>query len=290
MKQALKTQWYLMLHTIEFRLAFSLVTALCLFSYLSGVISCWGAEISTIRTAFDQAAISAYSNVSTYLVYLLCFVVVLPFSLSYLADRENRAAVFFLSRADKKTYLRAKMAMCFIGGAIVVAAPLLVNLLLCAATFPQTHNYYIGAYGTGNYAAGLTGANQLYPSVHPSISFLRVFLWNPWMYHLLYIFLLSSFCGLLSMTVLAFSFFISRQKILLFLPVFVFLRVFKVVDGFLLGRAIAGEGRYVNFSIMEYFLSFGFAGQSVWLIGAVIAALLLFCFLACRYALGREWL
>ena len=54
MRQALKTQWYLMLRTIEFKLAFSLVTALTLFSYLSEVVSCWGAEISTIKTASDQ--------------------------------------------------------------------------------------------------------------------------------------------------------------------------------------------------------------------------------------------
>ena len=290
MRQALKTQWYLMLRTIEFKLAFSLVTALTLFSYLSEVVSCWGAEISTIKTASDQVAISAYGGVSTYLVYLLCFAIVLPFSLSYVVDRENQATVFFLSRSDKKTYLRAKMSMCFIGGAILVALPLLVNLFLCAVTFPDTHTYYIGSYGTGNYARSLTGTNQLYSSVHPSISFLKVYLWNPWLYHLLYVFLLSAFCGLLSMTVLAFSFFFSRHKIFLFLPVYVFIRIFKVVDSFLFSRAMAGTGRYVNCSIMEYFLSFGFPGQSIWVIGTVIAALLIFCWLACRYAAGREWL
>ena len=117
-------------------------------------------------------AISAYGGVSTYLVYLLCFAIVLPFSLSYVVDRENQATVFFLSRSDKKTYLRAKMSMCFIGGAILVALPLLVNLFLCAVTFPDTHTYYIGSYGTGNYARSLTVPSAV---CFPVVCLLRAF-------------------------------------------------------------------------------------------------------------------
>lgn len=291
MKKCIRYQWSIMIHSEEFKLAFSIMFILTVFSYLRYVFQYWGSDVNQVITGSDLQAINAISNIGGVLPYVLSLVIVLPFSTSYIVDRNYNNENFVLHRCNKDTYLLSKMVVCFVGGLLIVLVPFLINTVLCKVTFFENLNYWYGSYGTQNYVKNIVGTNQLYKSVNPVLPFMSLYLRSPWLYSLLYIIMLSIFSGLLSIFVLFCSFWTKRYKILLFLPVYMIVRFLRVLDTASFSAAMASEKNlYLNYNIMDYFIPQSFHGQSVLFAMVFIGLMVLFCAVSYMRERKREWL
>ncbi len=287
MREMLKSQWYLMVHSGGFWLAFVLILAFTLSSFLGNAGRSWGENEQKIRTAVNMTVLAG-SRAKEF-AGLTALVISLPFASSYITDRHYRTAAYLLSRGNRADYLRAKLTMCFIGGALLVLIPLLMDAVLCAAAFPNNGNYLFGEEGTANYAGFLTGANQTYRSVSPAIWFLRLFLISPWLYCLLYILLFSVFAGGMSMVVFAVSCWLPVHKIFLIFPAGAILFLLRAADEHLFFQAMGDSGTtYVNLSVVDYFLPFSRGGQSPWVLLGVVLSAVVFCGISLRHLQNKE--
>lgn len=283
----LRNQWYLMIHSGGFWLAFLLMLGFTLGGFLHNVKNSWGENTQELWTAINMTALGG--GRADDFVCLLALVVSLSFAASYIADRHYRVTDCILSRTDRRIYLEAKFIICFIGSFLIAAVPLLADALLCAVTFPNNDNYMFGAAGTADYAVYLSGASQTYASVSPAMGLVKLFLFSPWLYYLVYVLLFSVFSGMLGILVLAVSCWLPLHKVLLLFPAGLLIFLTRAADERLFFEAAhRPETVYINLSVADYFIPFSRSGQNVWVILGAIVCLFLFCWISMRHVWKTE--
>lgn len=220
--------------------------------------------------------------------FLIPFLAVLPFATSYIGDRSSGYIGMYIGRVSYKNYLRSKLCACFIGGFILAFIPLIINLLLCNAAFAHNGNYYMGDIGSTILAGNLTGRTLQYNTAYPELPLADLFVRSAFLYNLLYTFMFSGFIGLLSVSVLALSFFFRKHKIVLFAPIFVLQRVFMALTNLSIQMAPKGSrGSAMNFDLIDYFVPDTERGQNPIYALILILALCAFSYAAYRYILKR---
>lgn len=288
MKHGMKCQWRLMCRSRGFQISFLLMMAYAVGSVACTLLLPQNAPFYTTLSA-DAAYAGGMSPLWYYFREVFPFLAVLPFSLSYLNDRDSGVIPLVLSRESKKTYFLSKTFVCFCGSALIILLPLAFQLLLCHIALPSGYNYPFGSYGDPNVDALLTGSALLFRTDHPTFPFLTVFVRTPTGYNLLYLLLLSLFSGLLGVVPLCLSFLIRRYRALLFVPNFLLLRLSSVLEQISYQRASENPAcLYTNYRIMDYFGPFTYMGQSPVYILSVVLALVLFCVICCTAAIRRD--
>lgn len=137
-----------------------------------------GVEMSALRTIFET---------------VFPFIVVFPFSFSYITDLSVKVHPYLIGRMGRRNYFAGKIVTTFIGAFITIFIPFFINLLLCYITFPWNNNHIFGAYNALNYAETLLGTNISINTVQSDLPFLKLYLYSPMAYNFLYLFILSTF-------------------------------------------------------------------------------------------------
>lgn len=292
MLQSLKYEWNVMLHKKEFSVAFCAAIIFCVISLIQSTntaLRYCGTDLSEVVSANSIYAGNANSGLWYSFMYLFPFLVVLPHSLSYIQDVECGILPLLITRGNRKRYLFSKLSACFFGNVVIILIPFLLNLLLCHIAFPVNENSSRWYYGVLDYSGILLGTNNLFQTDYGALPFLRLFLYSPTLYNVLYILILSFASGVFGVFVLCLSFFFRKQKAPLFLPVFLMVLGSSVLNSYCLNRAICDAGyRYVNYNLMDYFAAFGYRGQSPYYILGIVAVLLVFCTFAVHHALHAD--
>lgn len=104
-----------------------------------------------------------------------------------------------------------------------------------------------------NFYRGLLGTNIDYRTLYPSIPFLRVYLFSPLVYNLMYVLLFSLFSGLAGSFIMSLSFYFKKNKIILFAPFFILTQLLRVIDAQAFSKAVETQGLYSNVNIFAYF-------------------------------------
>lgn len=134
--------------------------------------------------------------------FILPILAALPHGDSFYQDIRLGYVKNILTKTDRKTYLRAKLLAVFCSGAVVIIAPLCLNLLLSAMTLPSlppqpsTGFFYLF---DRNMWAGL-------------------YLSHPWIYTFLYILLDGLAGGLFACISLAGTLYVTGRFVVLMLP------------------------------------------------------------------------
>lgn len=248
---SVKVQLRVMRNSREFQAAFLLVFTYAVFSFLFALKEFQYTDLSAIKDANEQICYTKGNGLWSYFSMLYPFIIALPFSTSYLDDCKNQLLPVYLSRSSRRNYYLSKLIAAFCGTFLVIAVPFLLNLLACNLFFPHNHNTWMGEYQLGNYYRNLLGTNLLYEAYHPRMLFLRLYLFSPALYNMLYLFIFASYSGLLGMFVLSLSFWKRVNKILLFIPMFVILQCSQVFDAKLLSDAIDGRSVYLDINLLD---------------------------------------
>lgn len=292
MLRSLKCEWNVMLHKKEFLVAFCAAMAFCVISFAYEVhvsLQFCGADLGKVVSADSIFAGNASSGMWYFFQYLFPFLIVLPHSISYIQDIDCGALPLLTTRGGRKRYVFSKLVVCFLGNMVIILIPFLLNLLLCHVALPVNENSARWIYGCGNYDGILLGTNHSFQTDYGALPFLRLFLYSPTLYNVLYILILSLASGITGVFVLCLSFFFCKQKAPLFLPVFLMVLGSSVLNVYCLSRAIGDASyKYVNYNLMDYFAAFGYRGQSPYYILSVAAVLLVFCAFAVRHVLRAD--
>jgi ABC-type transport system involved in multi-copper enzyme maturation permease subunit len=278
----------IMLGRKEYRFSILAVLVYSCFSFVYVLMEFWGMDISVIKDANQSVGYSQLHRLWFFFSMVYPFLIVLPFSTSYLDDYQNRLLPVYLSRSSRQAYYLSKLLASFLGTSMVIAIPFLLNLLLCNLFLPHNHNTWFGEYQMGNFYRQLLGTNLLYTTSDTELPFLKLYLYSPFLYNLLYLFFFSLFSGLLGALVLGFSFWWKKHKIALFVPVFLVMQLLQVYDAWSLSDAIENGSRYRNFNILDYVVPSVSKGRapSFLLVVLVVMAAVLVC--SVIYALKED--
>lgn len=292
MLRSLKCEWNVMLHKKEFLVAFCAAMAFCVISFAYEVhvsLQFCGADLGRVVSADSIFAGNASSGMWYFFQYLFPFLIVLPHSISYIQDVDCGALPLLTTRGGRKRYVFSKLVVCFLGNIMIILIPFLLNLLLCHIAFPVNENSSLWFYGLWDYGSFFLGTNYTVQTDYGVLPFLRLFLYSPTLYNVLYILILSLASGIAGVFVLCLSFFFCKQKAPLFLPVFLMVLGSSVLNVYCLSRAVGDASyKYVNYNLMDYFAAFGYRGQSPYYILSVAAVLLVFCAFAVRHVLRAD--
>lgn len=286
MIKSIKSQFLIMINGLSFKFAFSVSLLYNLVSYVLTVLVNRNVDLSMMYSADSVYAGNSLAQVFDIFSKLFPFLVIFPFSFSYIDDRNLKIHSYLLSRTTKRDYYLSKMINCFIGTFIIIFIPFLINLLLCHLTFPQNHNTFFGEYNWRNYFRSLVGSNVDVDinTKYTGLSFLKLYLYSPFLYNIFYNFLLSSFAGLMGIFSLSCSFIIKKYKILLFIPTYLIFYLGSIMD-----TVICNSGKsYFCTALMQYVSVGNTIGLSLIFILVFIVALMIFSLLSYFYICNKK--
>lgn len=155
---------------------------------------------------------------------LFPFIIPLAFSFSYFDDRKYGTHNFFIIRNNKKTYYSAKAIVCFIGNFLIIVLPGLIHFLLLKITFVENNNTLFGQYKTLLYFNNLF-VDDIIP-VKAYYPFISLYIKNINLYNLIHFIFIGILTGMLGVFSYAISFQIKKNKILIFLPVYLIFQIY----------------------------------------------------------------
>ncbi len=245
----------------EYVCAAFFTAAFACISFCLCLSDCRGTDLALIKDANQMVCFSQVNRLWLFFYYIYPFLAVLPAAASYIDDFENGLLPAYLSRTSRKDYYVSKVAACFIGTALVMFVPFLINLLFCNLFFPHNANTWYGEYQMGNYYRQLLGMNLLYRTDHTVTPLLRLLLFCPFLYNLVFLLFFSAFTGLLGALIMSVSFMFRIKRILLFIPLFLLFRAADTFDVCIFNAALSGNAVYKNYKIMDYITPNLFHGQ-----------------------------
>ncbi len=281
--KSIKMQFILMINSISFKVGFSIVMVYVLASYIISLISSMSTDIAIMYSAHALFCGVEFSALRTIFEVVFPFLVVFPFSFSYLTDLSVKIHPYFIGRMGRRNYFAGKIITNFIGTFIMIFVPFCVNLLLCYITFPWNNNHIFGDYNALNYASELLGTNVTINTVQAGLPFLKLFLYSPMAYNFMYICIFSVFSGLAGVLSGIVSFYIKTYKILLFIPVYLLFYI-----GNFLNILSVRFDKYINFRLMDYIYVNPSFGRSFFVPLCFVVFMLVASFFSFRYACKKE--
>jgi hypothetical protein len=232
-RNIIKMQFRLMCNKKSFQLAFLINLIYILLTYLFYAWRQRGYDISTITSPSAIFPLNAGTEFFDIFINLVPFIVVVPFSMSFIEDKSNLILPALQTRSGIKSYYYSKAVACFIGSFLIFLIPLLLSILLNNLTFPQSGITFLGDLYDINFDANIVGSRITKITNWKGIWFPNLFFFNMELYNILYAFIFSVSMGLLGIFAYALSFMIKKQKIMLLLPVYLLLITFNILDQFL---------------------------------------------------------
>jgi hypothetical protein len=283
---SIKMQFSLMIHKLSFQVGFSIVMLYTMVSYIKNLLDYRGVDKLYFYSANFLYAGNNYASFWGIFESAFPFIIVLPFAFSYLDDLNIKITPYILSRMSKEKYFMGKLITCFLGGFIIIFIPFLINLIFCNITFPENHNTLFGPYNLITYYERLTGADVYINTDFKGQSFLKLYLYSPLLYNFLYLFILSTFAGIMSVFSGACSYFLSKYKIILFIPVYLIIFLGKSIDSYIYLNN--QKIKYIDCKWLEY-VSINFHyGKSYILFGAFLICCMFFSIISLLFICRKD--
>lgn len=175
----------------------------------------------SLLSCFRYWVVTDYNHPTTYLFFMLLpLLAMLPYSWSLARERVTGYCIHVLSRAERKDYLVAKGAACFLSGAAATTIPVAVSLVIVACVAPAR-------------VPDVTA--MIYFGVFEPCLWSEAFYQVPVLYCFLYLLLIFSFSGLWALAVSSIGAFIGSRIVILVGPYLFLLGVKFFCEDVLLG-------------------------------------------------------
>lgn len=228
-----------MLTSKSFLISMMFALMYCITEFIINAVMYFGEDINAV---WSSAYLSACADFTIYpfeifkSIYPL--IVVLPFACSYINEKSRNLLPAVFCRVSKKEYYYSKLVAVFISGVIVIFIPFIINYILNLIAFPLNSNI--------DFSGAPEISSHMFLTYIDEMMFGKLFLINPNIYILFYIFVASFFGGLIATAVFQFSFFFNRYSIIITCSAFIVQGIITILN--------IGD---VSFDITNYI----FAGQ-----------------------------
>lgn len=283
---SIEMQFQLMINRRSFKFVYSTVLLYSLISYLYYVLLYKNADVFYYQTAQFLFCGNEFSAFWGIFEAVFPFLVVFPFAFSFIDDRNAGITSYIVGRMSKADYFVSKVLVNFMGGFLVIAVPFFLNLILCSITFPDNYNTMLGPYNSITYYEALTGSDVIINTEFKSLPMLGLYLYSTFLYNMAFVFILSFFAGILSMFAGACSFFLTKHKLLLFLPIYFIFVSGKILDSIL--RSQNDRVSYLNCRWITYAHVNFTAGRNYMVFAALVFILVFICLVLVRYASRKD--
>lgn len=270
-KRTVLMQMRLMFRQKTFALGFGINLLYVLVTFLYYALVHKGQDVSTILSPNAVFALNSNTVFFDTFINIVPFITILPFSMSYMRDKINETLPVIQSRAGIKNYYISKVFVCFIGGFVIFFIPLIINMSLNQLIFPQSGITSFGDMFDPNYNSAIMGNNILIETIQSGILLPRLYLYSADLYNLFFVFIFSISMGVFSVFNLAISFILKRNRMLLFIPIYVIVVFFNTLD-FILSK----NRPFVSYKVMMYLSVNSHFGKSQIFIWAFFISLIIF--------------
>ncbi|MCR5742846.1 MAG: hypothetical protein K6F92_03835 [Lachnospiraceae bacterium] len=254
---------------IGFWITFTSVLLLC----MTNTVICAVRDIGC-DTALSYSAPEAFllymgdveGNIGAVFDFLYIFLLLLPFSLSYVNERKKNTMCIIQIRRGIRRYYYENLFLCFLGSFTAFFIPFViqigVNQLIFGGEFMDSFTYM--------WQGDISGDRYGEILYTRAIPFKWLFINHPQMYNLLFAFLFSCMCAVFAMLVYAISLYVKRYAIVLLLPLFLIVQLQGKID------AVSEElfGKYIEFETVHYFMVMGSRGQCIWYLAGFMIVVL----------------
>ncbi len=224
MWNAVKMQMQVLLSRKSTLFSYFFMHVLVFANFIMNIKAYYGYDVSQMYNANKILLLADGSSIVGYYFMLFYpFFLVLPAAFSYMADAQSREIVFIQARSARRVYYIGKAAAVFLVTFLVFVIPLLLELVLNAAAFPN--------------AMGDPYHNDVFtPSYNEVIQ--RWFFWKLWVknqyaYIVLWCICFGAISGILAVFAMAVSTFRwFKFKIFIFIPVYAFFWILAALGQF----------------------------------------------------------
>lgn len=268
----------IMMKKRTFKFSFFLVLLLCILLPFIYAIQYKGYAVAQLPSAYTLYVGNAMGLTWEYLQLIFPFLVIFPYSMSFYEEMKEGAILYIQTRSGRKKYYISQLVTCFIGGFIIIFIPFIINILLNAVIFPESANDYISTYDmyTDNWSGSITGSSTVFPVLSKGYMMKSLYINYPQLHNAMFALLSGIVAGIMSMLAYAFSIFIKKSRLFIFLLMYVFFQIFAMLDSVLFDNWDETK-IYVCTNIVTY-ISNGLlqTGRVYWLFFAVLLLVLLF--------------
>lgn len=283
LKRGIMSQLHFMVRRKEFKVAITFNLIFNLVSYLYQVYIAIGEDTLEVVSAAYAFSLNSGNPFWSFYQILFPFIVVVPFAFSYFDDKNLNVDYYIETRMGRKSYIISKLITSFLGCFLAVCIPFFINMILNEVTFPHNGISFETNIHSLEYAKSLTGEDVIIDTVHKGIMFLKLYIFSPEVYNLFLLLLFSSVSGILGSFCMCFSYFYKKHKIILFLPVYIYIYI-----GNILSNISSIFGKYINFYILDYLnLNVNF-GRRIYVLLFEILIILMFILLSTIREIKKE--
>lgn len=225
MKKNVSMQIKLMLSQKSLHYTLIVLSLFSCVAFLVNCISNFGRPITDVPNAYFFFIGSSLSEGFYYIFsIILPIICVIPFADSYFRDRNKNTLPIIILRSSPVKYYFSKGIAIFISGFIIVFISLALNFLLNFIAFPVSKGCdftMFPTYYSDFYIKGYWSDNILLKNL---------FVGYPYLYNLLFLFIISIVGGVYSIIVYNLSYFTKKQHIMMLASMFVLSNVFAIIS------------------------------------------------------------
>lgn len=252
MLRFLKYNFIIMTQKKTFRFVLFGMVVLCVGLPLFQLIKHWGEYEYALPSADLLFVANGDSEWWSYLSFLFPFLIILPYGFSFMDEHKNGVILYVQTRGDRQRYYYAQMITCFIGTAMVIFIPFVLNILLNGILFPITGNdavmgyqkydvsWCMGIMGQGFYKNTISGGALLKHLAidQPQLRNIIISLWA------------AVVSGVISCFFYGISLLVKRGSIWILMISYLFFQFFVMLDN--LWEEAEFLRVYVNLNLLDY--------------------------------------
>jgi hypothetical protein len=171
----------------------------------------------------DQLFIGRSNIYSITIRLLLPLIAVIPFADSYFVEKKNNLLPVLISRSSRRQYYFSKLFVVFISSVIVIAVPLLINMMLNSIAFPVS-----SLRDSTGWSSDETWYRDAF--LEDRILFPNLFILHPYLYNFVFTAMLSLFSGLVGVFSYAASYFVKKNRVFVIALFFIINSVLELLS------------------------------------------------------------
>lgn len=235
-----------------FRFVLFGMVVLCVGLPLFQLIKHWGEYEYALPSADLLFVANGDSEWWSYLSFLFPFLIILPYGFSFMDEHKNGVILYVQTRGNRQTYYYAQMITCFIGTAMVIFIPFVLNILLNGILFPMTGNDVVMGYQKYdvNWCMGIMGQGFYKNAISGGALLKHLAIDQPQLRNIIISLWAAIVSGVISCFFYGISLLVKRGSIWILMISYLFFQFFVMLDN--LWEEAEFLGVYVNLNLLDY--------------------------------------
>lgn len=202
----------------EFKIVFLIVFLISVCAFLAACYSTYGADLSTVRSAYEMTILQGPSTSIILSMLLVLLPLLAPIIYSDTLHNELKSGVYqsVLTRTNLRVYIWSKVITIFVVVFLTFFIPLAVNQILCFIAFPLIG--YDSIFGFPPYDIGIQNFDPT-----SMLDLMRI--QKPLLYNFMFMVMISFTAASIALLAYGTSFYIKKNRFALLAGVFLFITI-----------------------------------------------------------------